>query len=145
VTRRDALATLSAVAAGFWALAAASLSFLFLGSTLRIRSMPEDVVAGDASIVRDEFQAVRLRIPIQDGWETRTENRVVFVKANADDPSHPFVLSVRWDEESGEFQCPCHGGRFNADGDVIGGPPPRGLSRMRAEMRGGDLRIGLDT
>ena len=31
---------------------------------------------------------------------------------------------VSWQEQAGEFLCPCHGGRFSADGQVLAGPPP---------------------
>lgn len=34
---------------------------------------------------------------------------------------------VRWDETSDTFLCPCHGGRFDADGACLDGPPPRPL------------------
>jgi len=34
---------------------------------------------------------------------------------------------VVWSDESGLFDCPCHGGVFNADGNRLSGPPPRGL------------------
>lgn len=31
---------------------------------------------------------------------------------------------VKWKEKEKEFLCPCHGGRFDAKGAVLGGPPP---------------------
>ena len=34
--------------------------------------------------------------------------------------------TVQWRES--EFDCPCHGSRFNPHGGVISGPAPRGLS-----------------
>ncbi|MCH8899152.1 MAG: Rieske 2Fe-2S domain-containing protein [Acidobacteria bacterium] len=37
---------------------------------------------------------------------------------------------VPWCESSGEFQCPCHGSRFNRAGEVRSGPSPRGLDRF---------------
>ncbi|MDH5477430.1 MAG: Rieske 2Fe-2S domain-containing protein [Nitrospinota bacterium] len=31
---------------------------------------------------------------------------------------------VKWREKEKEFLCPCHGGRFDSKGIVLGGPPP---------------------
>ncbi len=28
------------------------------------------------------------------------------------------------------FQCPCHGGKYDRDGNVIAGPPPKPLERL---------------
>jgi cytochrome b6-f complex iron-sulfur subunit len=33
--------------------------------------------------------------------------------------------TVHWEKDKKEFYCPCHQGRFNENGDVIAGPPPR--------------------
>lgn len=37
---------------------------------------------------------------------------------------------VPWCESSGEYQCPCHGSRFNRAGEVRSGPSPRGMDRF---------------
>ncbi|MDH4185289.1 MAG: Rieske (2Fe-2S) protein [Nitrospinota bacterium] len=34
---------------------------------------------------------------------------------------------VKWREKEKEFLCPCHGGRFDVKGAVLGGPPPQPL------------------
>lgn len=34
---------------------------------------------------------------------------------------------VRWTGPKNMFECPCHGGKFNAVGEVLAGPPPRPL------------------
>lgn len=49
---------------------------------------------------------------------------------------------VAWQEQSGEFQCPCHGGRFSADGKVLGGPPPKPLETLSVVLDGDQLKIG---
>lgn len=49
---------------------------------------------------------------------------------------------VAWQEQSGEFQCPCHGGRFSAEGKVLGGPPPKPLETLVVVLDGDQLKIG---
>lgn len=47
---------------------------------------------------------------------------------------------VFYHPENNDIECPCHGGIFSlADGQVLGGPPPRPLPRIRLEMRGGAI------
>jgi cytochrome b6-f complex iron-sulfur subunit len=35
--------------------------------------------------------------------------------------------TVEWKEEGSQFDCPCHGSKFKADGERFAGPAPRGL------------------
>ena len=49
---------------------------------------------------------------------------------------------VAWQEQAGEFLCPCHGGRFSADGQVLAGPPPSPLEPLGVELDGDQLKIG---
>lgn len=49
---------------------------------------------------------------------------------------------VQWEKEKQEFLCPCHGGRFTAEGAVIAGPPPKPLSRLDVAVSGGKIVIG---
>lgn len=41
---------------------------------------------------------------------------------------------VRWTETKREFECPCHGGKYNVKGEVIAGPPPRPLDIYPIEI-----------
>jgi len=49
---------------------------------------------------------------------------------------------VAWQEQAKEFLCPCHGGRFSAEGKVLGGPPPKPLETYDVELKEGQLIIG---
>ncbi|MCZ6688621.1 MAG: Rieske (2Fe-2S) protein [Planctomycetota bacterium] len=49
---------------------------------------------------------------------------------------------VRWDGDSGEIRCPCHGGRFDTNGKVLGGPPPSELESIPVSIQDGDVWIG---
>jgi cytochrome b6-f complex iron-sulfur subunit len=49
---------------------------------------------------------------------------------------------VQWLPEKGEFLCPCHAGRFAADGRVLGGPPPKPLEPISVALAGDTLLVG---
>lgn len=42
---------------------------------------------------------------------------------------------VRWFPDRGEILCPCHGGIYDINGGLIGGPPPQGLYKYAHEVR----------
>lgn len=44
---------------------------------------------------------------------------------------------VKWKAARRQYFCPCHGGRFSAEGEVLGGPAPRPLARLEVEEREG--------
>jgi menaquinol-cytochrome c reductase iron-sulfur subunit len=49
---------------------------------------------------------------------------------------------VRFVQAAGEFICPCHGGVYDFQGKVIGGPPVRPLDRFQTRMVGGQVQVG---
>lgn len=46
---------------------------------------------------------------------------------------------VFWEPEDLLFECPCHEGFFNLEGEPIAGPPERPLGRIELEIRNGDV------
>jgi nitrite reductase/ring-hydroxylating ferredoxin subunit len=47
---------------------------------------------------------------------------------------------VYYEPRTGEMECPCHEGHFDAaTGDVLAGPPQRPLGRIDVEVRGGEV------
>lgn len=44
---------------------------------------------------------------------------------------------VIWKEELAVYHCPCHDGRFDADGRPIAGPPNRPLRTLAVSLDGG--------
>jgi cytochrome b6-f complex iron-sulfur subunit len=49
---------------------------------------------------------------------------------------------VRWRPAESTYVCPCHDGRFGADGSVISGPPPLRLRAVPVRLSGGDIVVG---
>ena len=48
---------------------------------------------------------------------------------------------VRWKKGRRQFFCPCHGGRFDVDGRVLGGPAPRPLVKLEVEEQAGRVLV----
>lgn len=49
--------------------------------------------------------------------------------------------SVAYDKNSNSMICPCHGGTYNIDGKVTGGPPPSALKKYTVTLNGDLLTI----
>ena len=43
---------------------------------------------------------------------------------------------------SGTFLCPCHGGSFSIEGEVLGGPPPRPMAQYEVQVVDGEVQVG---
>jgi len=50
---------------------------------------------------------------------------------------------VNWDQMTKRFECPCHGAKFNMNGEVLSGPPPRPLDLYKLQIVAGKLIINL--
>ncbi|GAB4521252.1 MAG: hypothetical protein OHK0046_32410 [Anaerolineae bacterium] len=53
----------------------------------------------------------------------------------------------KWVEANNRFECPCHGSKFEANGDYIEGPAPRGLDRfpVTVTFSNGDVETNAGT
>jgi menaquinol-cytochrome c reductase iron-sulfur subunit len=49
---------------------------------------------------------------------------------------------VRYVDASERFICPCHGGVYDFEGKVVGGPPVRPLDRFYTRVRNGRVDVG---
>ncbi len=49
---------------------------------------------------------------------------------------------VRWRPDARIYVCPCHDGRYDAEGNPIAGPPPRPLATVPVSIRGTRVVLG---
>jgi menaquinol-cytochrome c reductase iron-sulfur subunit len=49
---------------------------------------------------------------------------------------------VRWTQAASRFICPCHGGVYDFQGKVSGGPPVRPLDHFYTRVRNGQVEVG---
>jgi cytochrome b6-f complex iron-sulfur subunit len=48
---------------------------------------------------------------------------------------------VNWNEVLKKFECPCHGAKFNLNGEVLEGPPPRPLDLYKLQLVAGNVVV----
>ncbi|HWB59225.1 MAG TPA: Rieske (2Fe-2S) protein [Chthoniobacteraceae bacterium] len=48
---------------------------------------------------------------------------------------------VSYHDDKKELVCPCHGGRYDLDGKVTYGPPPRPLDKLEAKVKDGEVLV----
>jgi menaquinol-cytochrome c reductase iron-sulfur subunit len=84
----------------------------------------------------------------QVGWIVNEEEITVYVITNngRDYSSLSNICThlgcrVRWISDKKEFFCPCHNGVFDANGNVISGPPPKPLEQYETKVENGQLFI----
>jgi cytochrome b6-f complex iron-sulfur subunit len=49
---------------------------------------------------------------------------------------------VNYNKERQIFICPCHGGTYDLEGNVISGPPPKPLPKYAVRVEDGNIVIG---
>jgi Rieske Fe-S protein len=86
-----------------------------------------------------------------DGWYQTSKQSAVFIdregsgyRALSATCAH-LGCRVHWEAAQKQFVCPCHGGVYDRDGNVVAGPPPRGLERLnvRVNPQTSDLEVEL--
>jgi len=75
-----------------------------------------------------------------DGWNEIRKSIVVFLDKDGD-AYRAFSATcthlgcrVAWNEASGQYKCPCHGGTYDRAGQVVAGPPPEGLRQIPVRL-----------
>jgi Rieske Fe-S protein len=84
----------------------------------------------------------------KDGWMTTESRKTAFVVKEGNDAYTVFAsrcthlgCGLDWDATTNQFKCPCHGGVFDAHGNVVEGPPPRPLVKLGCKIEGRKLFV----
>jgi cytochrome b6-f complex iron-sulfur subunit len=48
---------------------------------------------------------------------------------------------VNWNKMLKKFECPCHGAKFNQNGEILEGPPPRPLNLYKLQIVAGNVVV----
>jgi menaquinol-cytochrome c reductase iron-sulfur subunit len=154
MTRR-ALFSGGAMAAG--GIAGAAIALPAIGFALGPVFEQEDVTYQNVGAVSDfsEDNYVPKTVTITAGVGEAGKSTVYIRKTNPQLPGEKpggFVAistrcahvgcPVRWVVAAQRFVCPCHGGVYDFQGKVAGGPPVRPLDRFVTRVRNGQLQLG---
>jgi len=88
---------------------------------------------------KDPFTAV-LADKHADGWYETRKEQVVFIDREGDGyramsaTCAHLGCRVRWESSRQQFLCPCHGGVYDATGQVVSGPPPAPLTVLETRV-----------
>ncbi len=111
-----------------------------------------EVELEDAQDDNPGFTRVVLEYETKDGWLTSNARTLAYVKRVNNDEviaisagcTHLGCI-VTWKEDQNIFKCPCHDGRYDADGKVISGPPAAPLKRHKTKIEDGKIFLATET
>jgi Rieske Fe-S protein len=102
-----------------------------------------------SDLIDGEPTPVTIRRAHTDGYRQTVNREVVFlirsndkVTALSSTCTH-LGCRVSWDAEAALLKCPCHGGRFDRNGVVKGGPPPAPLATFATRIESGQVMVEL--
>jgi Rieske Fe-S protein len=103
----------------------------------------EDLTPGSIEMLTYEFM-------VKDGWLVLPQRGFVWAKTNENRNIKVFsstcthlACNVIWQENTNHFICPCHSGRFDADGNPAAGPPTRPLALLEHKIEEDNLLVYL--
>ena len=100
-----------------------------------------------ADLAEGTPKPVTLRVARADGATEVIDRRTVYlVRAGGDVRALDSTCThlgcrTRYNPESLRIECPCHGGMYDAGGNVIGGPPPSPLHALRTRIDDGRVLV----
>ena len=97
-----------------------------------------------------EWRLMSVELTQEDGWRKTRVRHSLWVRRQSEGDKGIMILSticphlgcpVSWHTDQSQFFCPCHGAIFDASGQRIAGPPPRGMDPLEHEVRKGRLWV----
>ncbi len=86
---------------------------------------------------------------IVDGWVSRDVELAAFVYRRREDKVVAFDIHcthlgcpLSYVSGARRFLCPCHGGQFSREGNVVSGPPPRPMLQYTTKIEDGEVFLG---
>ncbi len=103
------------------------------------------------SLAHDGFNMLSYEFMVKDGWVALPQSGFIWAKKQRRQKVEIFsstcshlACNVIWQEETQQFICPCHSGRFDAKGNPVAGPPSKPLSRLANKIEDENLLVFME-
>ncbi|MFN8140401.1 MAG: ubiquinol-cytochrome c reductase iron-sulfur subunit [Fimbriimonadales bacterium] len=120
----------------------------FVGAPLRRKKHEQWVpVISLDEFAEGETKEVSYEIPIKDGYLDTKRRYSLYMKRVGEqilalDPACTHLgCRVKFQANKNRYFCPCHGGVFDDDGNVVSGPPPKALEKFETKIENGQVML----
>lgn len=120
----------------------------FVAGPLQRRSKGKWIpILRDGELAVGETKETAFIARIVDGYSEVDRKYTVFLRRYEDrvvafDPACTHLgCRVKWVGGKSQYVCPCHGGVFDSDGNVVSGPPPKRLDVHPVKVENGQIWI----
>lgn len=100
------------------------------------------------ALLENQPMPVTLRITRQDGYSQVVDRTVVYLVRTGDQDVRALQSTcthlgcrTAYDRRSKRILCPCHGGVFDVQGNVVEGPPPAPLPSLATRVENGQVMV----
>ena len=136
-------------AVGFFGLLLGFPLVSFFISPVLKKEEREWIAIGDYSHLKSgEPSKITYKHTRKDGWAVAETRKTVFVLKQPDggvtvwsNKCTHLGCAVDWSISSNRFKCPCHGALFDAQGNVVEGPPSKPLNKLPAKVEDNKILI----
>jgi Rieske Fe-S protein len=147
VSRKKRLVTVIVVLGiGISMMIALPIVSYFLSPAWQKNSATEAVIGRVSDLEINQPQFVVYEERVKDGWYVSTVSKGVWLVTTDgktvigfDPRCTHLACPYSWNSIANCFQCPCHGGKFDINGNVLAGPPPRPLDRLEITIQNGQI------
>ena len=98
----------------------------------------------------NDFSMLSFEFMVKDGWVDLPQRGFVWAKADAQHGVKVFSsicthlsCNVIWNKDTRMFECPCHTGRFDPEGQPVSGPPKKPLLLLPHKVEEGNLLVQI--
>jgi len=98
----------------------------------------------------NDFSMLSFEFMVKDGWVDLPQRGFVWAKADAQQGVKVFssicshlACNVIWSKDTRMFECPCHTGRFDPEGQPVSGPPKKPLLLLPHKVEEGNLLVQI--